>query len=81
MEESSQATGSGFKSADSIAGRVGNYFLHHRVQTGSGVSSVSYPMGYGSYVPRDNVRQTTHLQLMLRLRMHGTSPLFCMLRH
>jgi hypothetical protein len=30
---------------------VGNFFLHHRVQIGSGAHLASYPMGTGGFFP------------------------------
>jgi hypothetical protein len=30
---------------------AGNFFLHHRVQTGSGAHPASYPMGTGDFFP------------------------------
>jgi hypothetical protein len=31
--------------------RAGNFFLHHRVQNGSGAHSASYPMGTRGSIP------------------------------
>jgi hypothetical protein len=59
---------------------VGDFYLHHRVQIGSGAHPASYPVGAGGLFPWGKaarcVNLTTHLHLVLRSRMRGAiSPL------
>jgi len=58
-----------------------NFFFRRRVQTGSGVRTVSYPMGTGGgggVLSRKKsgrgVKLTTHFHLASRFRMHGVIP-------
>jgi hypothetical protein len=57
---------------------AGNFSLHHRVQTDSGAHSASYPMGtgysFGGGEAAGVVKLTTHLHLVLGLRMRGATP-------
>jgi hypothetical protein len=39
----------------SIPGGAGNFFLRHRVQSGSGAHPTSYPMGTGGFFPGGKV--------------------------
>jgi hypothetical protein len=81
MGQFRKSTGSGFRNTDSIAVRAGNFSFHIVLQTGSGAYSGCSPIESGSYLPKDNLSYITHLRLMLRLRMCGTLPLFCVLDH
>jgi hypothetical protein len=48
---------------------AGNFFLHHRIQNGSGAYPASYPMGTRGLflrVKRLGRKLTTHLHLVLR---------------
>jgi len=51
--------------------RVGNFSLHHRVQTGSEAHPASYPMDSRESFPGGDMKLTTHLHLVLRSRIHG----------
>jgi hypothetical protein len=54
-----------------------NFFLRHRVQTGSGSHPASYPTGSGALSPGVRgwgVKLTTHLHLVPRLRKREAIP-------